>query len=184
MHETINMTQSQNPYFSVWFKSGETINKVLAGDVSFKFYIPILLAALSAFIGDWKGGSIFVGSLIVIVVGTAMLYFISSHFLPWLILKTGNIWKGQANMRKLKLVFGLAHIPLLPILILQLLTLPLGQIQPPDNVNNVVQIIAWIFNVRILIIGISKVQGFTYGLAILNIVLSVLPFVVLRLMME
>ena len=175
------MNNSDNPYFSIWFKTTATIDKVLAKEVNFKFSIPIALAVLSTFVKDWDKDSNILDSLMTIMIGTAMGYFITGHFLPWLMIKTGKIWNGKSNIRHLQLVFGLAHIPFLLILVLQSITLPAEDIRSSEEVSVVVQFLAWIFFVRILIIGISRVQGFTYGQAIVNMAVSVLPFLLLKL---
>ena len=48
------------------------------------------------------------------------------------------------------------------------------------EVNYFIRLISWIFSIRILVIGLSKVQSFSYGLAILNIVLPALILVFIQ----
>lgn len=42
--------------------------------------------------------------------------------------------------------------------------------------------VLWIWAYVLLVIGVSKIQQFSYGMALLNILLSYLPFLLLRLL--
>lgn len=173
--------KKMNPYVTVWLKPKETVNKILSGEVEFKFYIPILLAGLSAFIGEFLIEFELAEQLIIIILGTAFGFVILGYFFPWLVLKTGKIWKGESTFKDLQYVFGLAQIPAIVILILQLVNLAFGRYRSYEAINYGIQIIVWIFYMRTLIIGISKAQRFGYVQLIVNLVVSVLPILIIRL---
>jgi len=170
-----------NPYITVWLKPKETVDKLLTGELEFNFHIPILLAALSAFIGEFLIEFELVEQLIILILGTAFGFLMLGYFFPWLVQKTGRIWKGKSEFKDLQYVIGLAQIPALAILILQLMNLAFGRYRSYEAVNYGIQIIVWGFYMRTLIIGISKAQGFGYGQSIVNLVVSVLPILIIRL---
>ena len=170
-----------NPYITVWLKPKETVDMVLSGELKFKFYIPILLSGLSGFIGDFLLEFELIYQLIIVVFGTAFGFIILGYFFPWLVLKTGKIWKGKSTFGDLQHIFGLAQIPMIVILILQLVNLAFGKYRSYETINYGVQIIVWIFYMRTLIIGVAKAQGFGYGQSIVNLVVSVLPILIIRL---
>lgn len=172
-----------DPYFSVWFNTRATIDNILTGQVRFKYYIPILLTIFSGYIGELdrpldEGIHI---ALILSAITILLGYFLLGHFIPWIILKIGKIWNGKSGLKELQIVIGLTQIPVILILIEQLIFMAFGEIKPDWSVNIGIQWISWVFYMRILIIGIARVQGFNYGIAILNLVLSLLPFLLIRL---
>ncbi len=176
-----------NPYFTIWFRPVRTINNVLSDRIDFNFRFPILFAAISMAFGNEiseEFGFGFTASFIILLLLTGLTYTISAYFSPWWIMKIGKIWNGKSKFKDLQLVFGLAYIPITLILIYQLLSLSLGDIISDAEVNYGIQVVVWIFYIRILIIGIAKSQGFTYGLAIVNLVISIFPFIILKLMID
>ena len=162
------------PYFTIWFSPAKTINNILSNRINYKFRLPILIAAISTAFGNdisKEFGFGLTGSILILLMLTGLVYLTSAYFFPWWIMKTGKIWKGKSKFKDLQLVFGLAYIPITLILIYQLLRLSLGDYISNAQVNYTIQVIVWIFYIRILIIGIAKSQGFTYGMAIINLII-------------
>ncbi len=146
-----------NPYLSIWFNTTKTIDAVILNKVKFNFVLPILLAGVSSAIGSQS--VIFnLDNLIESIASSLIIIFLTflaaTYFFPWAIRMTGKIWKGNASFKQLQTIFGLSQIPVILVLSLQLLN---------------------------LIIGVSKVQKFSYGLAIVNLVVMISPFILLRL---
>lgn len=177
---------TKNPYLSVWFNPKTTIENILTGKVKFHYYIPILLTVMSGFIATLKDiNAVFDDYVVALISGVIFIilgYLALSRLFPWLILIAGRIWKGKSNIHELRIIIGLAQIPVLLILVEQIAFLFFGELKASGEANIALQWLVWIFYMRILIIGIAKAQGFNYGIAFLNLVISGLPLIVIRLM--
>jgi hypothetical protein len=87
-----------------------------------------------------------------------------------LIFYFGKIWKGQATKRNIDTVIALCLIPEI-FRLLSLTTSFIAEDNLEDvKINSVVTIICAFLSLRILIIGLSRVQEFSYGISILSIV--------------
>jgi hypothetical protein len=176
------MNLDKYPYFTIWFRPSQTFHKILRGGKKIDIRIPIIISAVSGTIGSELLFSEFGGpSVIYWIIGVIFGYLALIGILPWLILLTGKLLGGNSNFRKMQLVIGLSQIPTIMILVLQLLYLIFGKIKSPEEVSYAVQFIAWIFYLRILITGLSIVQKFTYGLAIINLAILLLPLIFIKL---
>ena len=178
---------NNNPYYTIWFSPTKTVKGVLSKKVKFKYHFPILVAAISNSFGNdiaKEFGFELTGSLIILTILTGFNYWIGAYFFPWWFKVTGKIWNGAAQFSQLQNVFGLAVIPIILIFAYQLLSLSIGEFVNEYQVNYSVRFVAWIFYARTLIIGIAKSQGFSYGIAIVNIVISSIPFIIIALMIK
>lgn len=175
-----------NPYLSIWFNTKSTIDGILTGKIRFNYAIPILPSGLSLFIGQLKDeleiGLAF--SITTIVIGIGLTYLFATRIVPFLILKIGRMWKGKSGLDELLIVTGLSYIPVILILIEQLIYLSGGKVLIDSNANIAIQWVVWIFYMRIFSIGLAKIQGFSYPIAFLNLMLSFLPFFLLRLVLD
>lgn len=118
------------------------------------------------------------------IFGTALGIFVLGFLLPWLLLKIGRLWKGQGEMKSMQKVIGLAQIPYLLIVIVQIIPLLFGEMPTPDNISYALQFIVWVFSIRILIIGVARVQKFNHSLALLNILMMFIPVLIVVLFMR
>ena len=178
---------NNSPYFTVWFSPTKTINDVLSDEIKFSFHYPIIVLAISASFGDdisKEFGFGLFGSFLVLLLLTSLFYLIIAFFIPWWILKAGNLLKGKSKLKDLRIVFGLASIPFTLTLAYQLLSLSIGNYLNYEEVKYPIQFIVWIFYIRTLIIGIAKSQKFSYGFAIVNLFISSIPFIILKLIVE
>ena len=104
----------------------------------------------------------------------ALLWILIYVFI-WMHLFVGKILRGRAKMKQMITVFAIALIPNLVLLSFhlgyKLATKNLGEAYDPPSI---LSIIIWIISLRILVVGISKAQQFSYGRAILNIFLIAL----------
>jgi hypothetical protein len=176
---------TKNPYLTVWFNTKETIQRILTGQVKFNYSIPILLTVFSGFIGTIKDITMVFGdpfyALIPGVIFIVLGYLALSRLFPWLIKKTGLIWNGGSNIHELRVIIALAQIPVILILLEQIVFMFFGELRADWQVNIGIQWLVWIFYMRILIIGVARTQGFNYGIAFLNLVISVLPLFLIRM---
>lgn len=96
-----------------------------------------------------------------------------------LIFYFGKIWKGQATKRNIDTVIALSLIPE----ILKFVNLTLRFAFQEDfgiiHINYTLTIICAIISIRILIIGLARVQKFGYGISVLNLFLPQLIIAIL-----
>ena len=112
----------------------------------------------------------------------AMIYLLLGVIQPFLIRTIGKIWNGQATQNELANVFSLAYIPYGLLMIYQIALLLTGQDPTLDQVNGGLLFVIWLLSIRNLVIGVAVVQQLNVLYALVNIVLSFLPFLLLQLM--
>ncbi|MDH5603213.1 MAG: hypothetical protein OEY51_04725 [Cyclobacteriaceae bacterium] len=176
-----------NPYYTIWFRPGPTVEACLRQKKGHVVHVPLIIAAISAAWGNDIAGLFGYGwpeTLIITFIVSVFAYLLIGYFVPWWTLLFGKIWKGKGKFRQMQLVIGLANIPMVFVLLYQIMALAGGEAIVDERVSYAVQFITWIFYVRTLIVGTAKIQGFWYGLALVNILLSLLPFFIIRLMMR
>ncbi len=179
-----------NPYKTIWLAPKRTFEEfVLNNKRQPLFVLPILtLGLISALnlapqLGALFGEDNFLwGLLIAVPVGIGTIFLAFGLLLPGLIMWVGRIWKGSATMRQLVNVWAISFIPFSSIIIYQLVLLVLGQEQTLGHVNEGVSYSLWLWSFSLLIIGVSKVQKFSYGMALLNVLMSYLPWLIIALL--
>jgi hypothetical protein len=178
------MQSPNSPYISVWFQPKKTVEKILNNEIEFTHQIPIILVGFAVFIGQLNDPKRlgFIFPYLVMVFGIVFMYLFLAQLMPWLLIKAGKLWNGTADFKQMQKVVALAQVPIVVIVIYQLIFLMFGQIVDFDDVNYALLFIQWVFSIRILLVGIAKVQNFSYGFALLNFVFSILPFIILRLL--
>jgi hypothetical protein len=177
---------TNNPYLTIWFNTSKTIDSILTGKTAFTFYLPIILVICSLLISILDdiialGGTFAIGILPIVV---PLVYLMIVQLFPRLILLTGKIWNGKSGVPELQIIVGLAQIPTLLILSEQIIFLLFGEILPLWAASIALQWLVWIFYWRIMIIGVAKVQSFNYTIAVLNLIISFLPFFIIDLIIS
>lgn len=119
--------------------------------------------------------------LIASLISIGLSFLLIGHVQPWMIKIAGKIWNGAATTRQLANVSSLSGIPHILILLYQLIILALGKDPSIYAINPLFEYALWVFTFRIFLIGLSMVQKFSYGIALLNFVISFLPIVILKL---
>ncbi|MEQ8714975.1 MAG: hypothetical protein RIC80_18290 [Cyclobacteriaceae bacterium] len=149
---------------SVALESGQDINSMVAIDsspidVALSYIISLLLSLALTF-----------------------LFVVLVH--PWLTKTIGRLWNGKATSPQIANVFSLALIPHFLILAYQILAI-LAQIDPSQSYMNAgVDFILYLVSLRILLIGISVIQEFSYGFALLNLLMTALPYLLVSLIIN
>ena len=87
--------------------------------------------------------------------------------MPGLVKLVGRIWNGESTMRQMVNVYSISSIPYGLLLIYQLILFAIGEDPLLDRVNAGYSYILWLWSFALLIIGISKIQKFSYGMALL-----------------
>ena len=93
---------------------------------------------------------------------------------------TGKIWKGQATKNEIDTVVSLSFIPYL-IVLLHTITMLLFSLGDFSSIyeNNILLLVVYLFSLRTILLGIAKVQKFSYGLSVLSIWL--LPMIIVMI---
>ncbi|MEP1033227.1 YIP1 family protein [Ekhidna sp.] len=119
--------------------------------------------------------------LIALPIGIGAAFLILGLIMPGLVRLFGRMWAGQATMRQMVNVYSISSAPFCITIIYQLFQFFFLEDPSLENVNQGLSYIIWLWGFGLLIIGVSKVQKFSYGMALLNIMLSYLPILVLGL---
>ena len=172
-----------NPYKNIWMKTSKTIDSLLIHGfdkrlVNLNFLISGLVTVLSNYHHNYYGLFGIFGSLAIILIFSVLGGFLLKYLLSYTYLLIGKIWKGKASYNEMVLVISLALIPEIIELIYILINVPI--IGKGFEINYVISLITWIFSMRILVIGLSKIQGFTYGIAVLNLVFPAIVFLIFQ----
>lgn len=85
-------------------------------------------------------------------------------------------------MKQMVNVCAISYIPFSLILIYQFSLFLFGIDPTFVRVNAGISYVLWLWSFGLLIIGVAKVQRFTYGMALLNILLSNLPVLIFALL--
>ncbi|MFN6943334.1 MAG: YIP1 family protein [Cytophagaceae bacterium] len=163
-----------NPYFSIWFNPSKTINAILAGEVKYNFLIPYLILSLSGGITSaLKSQEELAFTIVTGIFVFAGILLMVSVIYPAIIYGIGKLWKGESTYQEVRLIISLSFIPYIILWTLDLFPL----LYPWISFNTsaaILNIITWIFSVRILLIGLTKVQKFSMMYAVLNYALPAL----------
>lgn len=120
---------------------------------------------------------------LVVCLLSILLFWGLIKFLPAVVLiSAGKVMGGKANLNKMITVISISTIPNLIVFFYELIYLLLSknntlQFIPPF----IISFLVWIISIRILIVGISKAQKFTYGKALLSLFVVVISMQILYL---
>lgn len=181
-----------DPYRTIWFAPKRTFDNFFREEMKQPVYfLPFLIMGVSfainltsetgSLIGD---GSQIWTSAIMIPIGIGVAYLSFALILPSLTKLFGVIWKGTASMRQMTNVYAIAVIPHCIVLIYQVILFTSGKEPSFDSVNAGVDFILRLWTFSLLIIGVARIQGFSYSLAALNVILTYLPFLIIGLLMS
>ena len=184
----------KNPLLSIWIKPKETIVNLIERKRTSIYGLPFFIigASLALDVGPEifntldSNTSIGIRAsiyLFLTLLFTGLIFVFLGHIQPWFIKLIGKIWNGQATKKQIANVNALSSIPYVLILIYQIILLFVGKEPLRDLINPIFSFIIWILGMRILIIGISLAQRFSYGIALLNLLISILPLIILRLLL-
>ena len=176
-----------NPYKDIWFRP-KLIFENLGQDLAHSFFkLPIILIGCSFgldastrldSISDYQIVRILISAPICI--GMCLLIF--GLIYPWTIRLFGRIWNGESTKIQMMNVVSISSIPFGFFLIPQSIHLVLGQSPTIDAINPGLRYLIQIWSFSLIIIGVARVQKFSYGMALLNILLSYLPILILALL--
>lgn len=186
----------QDPYLTIWTKPRATFEYFFNERKSNAIFgLPFVIYGfsmgltmgedISALFDDNPTVSIrLLSYFIAIILSTGLAFLVLGQIQPWMIKVVGKIWGGAASTRQLANVNSLSAIPYCLILLYQLILFALGKDPSIYSVNLFFQNVLWVVTFRIFLIGLSIAQKFSYGIALLNFLISILPLVILRLAMS
>jgi hypothetical protein len=102
--------------------------------------------------------------LIVVPLITVILF---RAFYPWLLFQIGKLVGGQGSKQDLRLIVSLASIPYLLDLgyLILVIIIPGNQ----NSSHGAIDFLVWVFTLRVLIIGVAKVQRVSYVFSFMSI---------------
>ncbi len=176
-----------NPYQTIWLNPKQTFTDFVVNNESQSlFALPIIILGLSwgldlmpeinAILSD---EFVWWSLLITIPAGIGTAFLLLGFIIPGLVKLVGRIWKGASTMRQMVNVYSISSIPIGLLLIYQLILFTTGEDPSLDRVNAGLSYILWLWSFGLLIIGVSKIQRFSYKMALLNILLSYLPILII-----
>jgi hypothetical protein len=183
-----------NPYFSIWFNTQKTIEEKLKSNWIDNYgAIPYLLFGINGSL--IRGSDLqFIEHLLFLELSPVIHFFILIAFGVASGLMTrvvgvytlyffGKIWKGHASKTEIDTVLSLSLIPEI-LISLYLITIMIiqGDLQIVKE-NNILTLVVYIFCLRILVFGLSRVQQYSFGLSLLNIWLPYILVILLYLVL-
>jgi len=182
-----------NPILSIWTKPLETFSYLKQRSVDGKDNnIEYLIAALTtciAFPALISRMSTFeipkmLGVMIAMIILPLMGLFIFKYVFSWFIWKMGNILQGKATLPEVQLVVAYSLVPwiiyIVIILVLAIPALGFGKMNSLLIPGSLTSLVISIFTFRNFIYGLSYFNKYTFGYAVLNILIITALFEVLR----
>lgn len=181
---------NMNPYKTIWLYPKRTFSAFVARNEQQSFFAwPIIIMGLSHGLDMAPEISalfderfVWWSLLITIPIGIGTDLLILGLIMPGLVKLVGRIWNGASTMRQMVNVYSISSIPLGLALIYQLMIFAFGQDPLLEQVNSGLTYLLWLWSFGLLILGVSKTQRFNYGMALLNILLSYLPILIIGLL--
>lgn len=179
-----------NPYQTIWLNPKRIFtDSVVNNESQSLFALPIIIMGLSLGLDMtpeinalFDDEFVWWCLLITIPAGVGIAFLVLGFIMPSLVKLVGRIWNGKSTMRQMVNVYSISSIPFGLLLIYQILLFALDEDPLLDRVNAGLSYILWLWSFGLLILGISKIQGFSYGMALLNILLSHLPWLIIGIL--
>jgi len=172
------------PLLAIWIKPRQTFEFLTERSdekndniIKTLFLLISLGAGFSAIpkINEFFGGDYLLVMIFTVIgfglLGLVLWYYVFS-FVFWGISK---LFQGKATQNEVKLAIALSFVPnLIHLLISVIMIIPaiiLSDIGLINYQNTITTVVLWIFSIRILIIGLAYFNKYSYGYAILTIIL-------------
>jgi len=183
-----------NPWLNIWTRVTGTIDHLKNSNwVDGPGLIPFAILGINGaadsrllLIFDYDSGFEEKGiALVVLLAGGAASGLLIRLVWVNLIFRFGKIWKGNGTKRNIATVLSLSLIPQTFgfLNLIESIIVNQGDLRQV-RINNVITVICFILSFRILVIGLSRVQRFSYGLGILNLIVPQFIFALLYLVIK
>jgi hypothetical protein len=178
------------PIFSIWIKPLKTFdflaqqeNEKNSNSINIIFFLVSMTAGFSSAndIHRLFEGNYYVALIAAMILsGLFGLLFLNTVF-TYCILWTSKLFQGQASKNQIRLVIAYSLIPNLVHLIVGLVLIVPAIIINDINLityqNPITMFVLWIFTLRILLFGLAFFNKYSYGYALLTIII---PAVVIQ----
>ena len=136
------------------FSNSYDINKLLRVDVNY-YFVLIISLLISGFLG----------------------LFVYKYVFSYIIWGVGKIFQGKATINEIRLALAYSFIPNLILLLIGLILIIIAIIIDNTGLigyqHPITLYVLWIFTIRILVIGLAHFNKYSYGYAILTIVIPI-----------
>jgi len=178
-----------SPYKTIWYAPKRAFEDFFEKDEKKPIYFfPFLISGLSMGISlAADTGNLFgdmtpiLTALAMISIGIGGIYLAFGLILPGLTKFFGSIWKGKSTLRQMTNVYAISLIPHCIILTYQVALFISGKEPTHDNINVGLDYLIHLWTLGLLTLGVAKVQRFSYGFALVNVVLAHIPFIIIEL---
>ena len=175
---------------TIWFDPKKTIEEFNSKNVNNSlFFQPLIFTGLvfafdisSDISGVFEMKKFFLNFLFSLPIGIGLAFLGLALIIPWLIIVFGKIWRGASTMRQMVNVCSISVIPLNLLLVNQIVLLVFGYEPTLEQVNAGLYYVLSVWSFALLIIGVSSMQNFSYGIALLNVLISYLPLLIIGLL--
>ena len=179
-----------NIYKTIWIAPKKTLEEFGSKNVNNSlFFLPLIFTGfifafdISSDISKvFEMKNSFLSLLFSLPIGIGLAFLGFALIIPWLINLFGKIWKGSSTMRQMVNVCSISLIPLNLLLVNQIVLFVFGYEPSLEQVNAGLYYILSFWAFALLIIGVSSVQKFSYVIALLNILISYLPLLIIGLL--
>jgi hypothetical protein len=172
------------PILLIWIKPRQTFELLAERDatennkmIRILFFLTSMVAGFSSAknFSELFGGNIYVGLFIALLFSGLLGLFLWNTIFSFIIWGVGKIFQGKATKDKIKLVIAYSLIPNLVHLIIGLILVILAVIMNNTGLinyqNPITLFVLWIFTFRILIIGLAFFNKYSYGYAVLTVLI-------------
>jgi len=172
------------PILLIWIKPRQTFELLAERDatennkmIRILFFLTSMVAGFSSAknFSELFGGNIYVGLFIALLFSGLLGLFLWNTIFSFIIWGVGKIFQGKATKDKIKLVIAYSLIPNLVHLIIGLILVILAVIMNNTGLinyqNPITLFVLWIFTFRILIIGLVFFNKYSYGYAVLTVLI-------------
>lgn len=180
-----------NPYKTIWFKTSKTYDFVLKENheifgLDYIAFIVVLIVSIPQSLNyfyESNNEELFF-SILIFVFGTFGGAIILALFIVFIYWGIGKILQGKATRRQIRKVYFLSLLPFVFVAFFVIIrTVVIIALDKPYFEMSygiyLSQTIAAIFHLKFFVIGLSKVQQYSYGHAIINIFI---PFGIIALL--
>lgn len=177
-------------YLNIWLHPIKTITDAVANENKKPVpFLPILILGISTaidmspdFMHLLNIAEIYWALLATFPITLVFILLIFRLVFPFLIRIVGLLWKGVASHKQLAKACSIALLPYSLILISQVIILLSDVMINSETFDFSARAVITFWSFVLLVIGVAKSQQFTYGFAVLNILLCYLPLILLSLL--
>jgi hypothetical protein len=174
-----------NPLITIWYKTAETFDYLISTKkYSSKYGIIFYLVALTIMLQSkylnifYELGLPIYINIVIFCASVFISGLIFQLFWVFIFLMFGKLLQGKADNEEIRIVLAYSLFPILIELIIILLKLIINfgtQVQyfELSAIDYLTNTIISVLVLRLFVIGLSKVQKFSYGYALINILLPI-----------